>query len=192
MLNIHFKAWCWSWSSNTLATWCKEVTHWERCWFWERLKARGEGHDRGWGWDRWLDSITNSMGMSLSTTPGEGEGQGNLCSWGCKESDMTERQNNKKCPMSKESHFHSKWTTHTLQNPKTCPCSWPQGVFQMSICFGRGNFCLIFTLSIHLTAISLCHISFRGSQICLDAGLPGCLGGESLGDGPKRNSNASK
>ena len=27
ILNIHFKDWCWSWSSNTLATWCKELTH---------------------------------------------------------------------------------------------------------------------------------------------------------------------
>ena len=24
---------CWSWSSNTLATWCKEPTHWKRPWF---------------------------------------------------------------------------------------------------------------------------------------------------------------
>ena len=23
-LNIHWKNWCWSWSSNTLATWCEE------------------------------------------------------------------------------------------------------------------------------------------------------------------------
>ena len=28
--------------------WCKELTHWERPWFWERLKAGGEGDDRGW------------------------------------------------------------------------------------------------------------------------------------------------
>ena len=27
VLNIHWKDWCWSWSSNTLATWCKELTH---------------------------------------------------------------------------------------------------------------------------------------------------------------------
>ena len=25
--NIHWKDWCWSWSSNTLATWWKEMTH---------------------------------------------------------------------------------------------------------------------------------------------------------------------
>ena len=27
VLNIHWKGWCWSWNSNTLATWCKELTH---------------------------------------------------------------------------------------------------------------------------------------------------------------------
>ena len=34
---------CWSWNSNTLATWCKELTHWKRPWCWERLKAGGKG-----------------------------------------------------------------------------------------------------------------------------------------------------
>ena len=48
ILNIHWKDWCWSWSSNTLATWCKELTHWKRPWCWERLKAGGEGDNRGW------------------------------------------------------------------------------------------------------------------------------------------------
>ena len=37
-----WKDWCWSWSFNSLATWCEELTHWKRPWFWERLKARGE------------------------------------------------------------------------------------------------------------------------------------------------------
>ena len=46
-LNIHWKDWCWSWSSNTLATWFQELTHWKRPWCWERLKAGGEGDDRG-------------------------------------------------------------------------------------------------------------------------------------------------
>ena len=48
VLNIHWKDWCWSWSSNTLATWCEELTHWRRPWCWERLKARRERDDRGW------------------------------------------------------------------------------------------------------------------------------------------------
>ena len=47
VLTIHWKDWCWSWSSNTLATWCKELTHWKRPWCCERLKVGGEGDDRG-------------------------------------------------------------------------------------------------------------------------------------------------
>ena len=51
LLNIHWKVWCWSWNSNTLATWCKELTHLKRPWCWERLKAGREGANRGWyGW----------------------------------------------------------------------------------------------------------------------------------------------
>ena len=41
---------------NTLATWCKELTHWKRPWCWERLKAGGEGDNRGW--DGWMASWT--------------------------------------------------------------------------------------------------------------------------------------
>ena len=63
ILNIHWKDWCWSWSSNTLATWCKELAHWKRPWCWERLKAGREGDDRGG--DGWMAS-TNSMDLSLS------------------------------------------------------------------------------------------------------------------------------
>ena len=40
-----WKDWCWSWNSNTLANWCEELTHWERPWCWERLKA-AEGDSR--------------------------------------------------------------------------------------------------------------------------------------------------
>ena len=55
-LYIHWKDWCWSWNSNTLATWYKEPTHWKWPWCWERLKAGGEGDDRGW--DSWMASLT--------------------------------------------------------------------------------------------------------------------------------------
>ena len=41
---------------NTLATWCKELTHWKRPWCQERLKVGGEGDDRGW--DGWMASMT--------------------------------------------------------------------------------------------------------------------------------------
>ena len=43
-------------ASRILATGCKELTHWERPWCWERLKVRGEGDNRGW--DGWMASLT--------------------------------------------------------------------------------------------------------------------------------------
>ena len=45
-----------SWNSNTLATWCEELTYLKRPWCWERLKAGREGDDRGW--DGWIASLT--------------------------------------------------------------------------------------------------------------------------------------
>ena len=52
VLNVHWKDWCWSWNANTLATWCKELTHLKRHWFWETLKEGGEVEDKnemvGW------------------------------------------------------------------------------------------------------------------------------------------------
>ena len=39
-----------------MATWCEELTHWKRPWCRERLKAGGEGDDRGW--DGWMASPT--------------------------------------------------------------------------------------------------------------------------------------
>ena len=45
-----------SWCSNTLATWCKKPTHWKSPWSWERLRAGGEGDDRGR--DDWMASST--------------------------------------------------------------------------------------------------------------------------------------
>ena len=56
VLNIHWKDWCWSWNSDTLATWCEELTHWKRPWCWEGLGAGGKGDDRGW--DGWMASPT--------------------------------------------------------------------------------------------------------------------------------------
>ena len=56
VLNVHGKDRCWSWNSNTLATWWEVLTRWKRPWCWERLKAGGEGDDRGW--DGWLASPT--------------------------------------------------------------------------------------------------------------------------------------
>ena len=64
-LNIHWKYWCWSWSSNTLATWWEELPHWKRPWCWERVKAKAEGSSRGWdgqitSWTQWTWIWANS------------------------------------------------------------------------------------------------------------------------------------
>ena len=40
---------------QSLATSCKELTHWKRIWCWEVLGAWGEGDDRGW--DDWMASL---------------------------------------------------------------------------------------------------------------------------------------
>ena len=84
--------WCWSWNSNTLATWCGKLTHLKRPWFWERLRAGGEGDNRGW--DGWM--ILPTQWTWVGWTLGVDDGQGGLVccgSWGRKESDTTERLN---------------------------------------------------------------------------------------------------
>ena len=41
---------------NSLATWYNELTHLKRPWCWQRVRAGGEGDDRGW--DGWMASLT--------------------------------------------------------------------------------------------------------------------------------------
>ena len=59
-------------SFSIWSTWCKDLTHLERPWCWERLKAGGEGDDRGW--DGWMVSRTQwawkSMGWWWTGIPG--------------------------------------------------------------------------------------------------------------------------
>ena len=86
---IDWKDWCWSWSTNTLATWCEE-------WLIRKDPDTGEDwrqeekrmtEDEMVGWHHWLNA------HEFEQTPGVGEGQGSLacCSpWGRKELDMTE------------------------------------------------------------------------------------------------------
>ena len=56
VLGVHWKDWCWSEDSRTLATSCEELTHWKRPWCWEGLGAGREGDNRGW--DGWVASLT--------------------------------------------------------------------------------------------------------------------------------------
>ena len=79
----------WSWNSNTLATWCEQLTHLKKPWCWGRLRAGEEGmtEDEMVGWYHQLN------GHGFGWTPGVRDGQRGLAccgSWGCKELDMTE------------------------------------------------------------------------------------------------------
>ena len=109
-LSVHWKDWCWSWNSNTLATWCKQLTHLKRPWCWEGLGAGGEGDDRGW--DGWMASPAQWMWVWVNSTVGDGQG-GLVCcdSWGHKELDMTKLN----------------WIWWTLHTYKYMPPSCHQG-----------------------------------------------------------------
>ena len=89
VLGVHWKDWCWSWNSNTLATWCKSWLIGKdpdagKDWGQEE---KGTKEDEMVGWHHWLN------GHGFGWTPGVGDGQGGLAccsSWGHKESDTTE------------------------------------------------------------------------------------------------------
>ena len=115
----------WSWSSNTLATWCEELTHWKRPWCWERLKAGGEGDNR----DKMVEWHHRLNGHEFEQVPGDGEWQGSLacCStWSHKVSHTTERLNN-----SNECYFVNK-SFKPEKKVKTFSKTWGQihNIFQ--------------------------------------------------------------
>ena len=58
VLGVHWKDWCWSWNSNILDTWCKEL-------IFEKMFRNNEGRRRGRQRMRCLDGITDSMDISL-------------------------------------------------------------------------------------------------------------------------------
>ena len=78
VLNIHWEVWCWSWNSNTLATWCEELTLLKRPWCWERLKAGRKGDGRGW--NGWMASLTQWTWVWVYSGSGDGQGGLAFCS----------------------------------------------------------------------------------------------------------------
>ena len=80
-------------NSNTLASWFEELTHWKRPWSRQRLKAGGEGDDRGR--DSWMASPTRWTWVWAILGDCGGQGSLECCSpQGCKEPDTTEWLNN--------------------------------------------------------------------------------------------------
>ena len=76
VLGAHWKDCCWSWNSNTLATWCKELTHWKnpdsgRDWGQEE-NFSGTTEDEMAGWHQWLDMSLSELcelGMDRESWP---------------------------------------------------------------------------------------------------------------------------
>ena len=141
-MNIHWEDCCWSWSPSTLATWCKELTHWKRPWRWERLKTKGErgSRDEMAGWHHQLN------GHEFKPTPGDGGGQGSLecCSpQGWKESDTTEQVNsNKKWVRMLHRNGFSGLKFWSCGSNRACPCklhlagsSLPSSLFRSCLLF---------------------------------------------------------
>ena len=92
VLNIHWKHWCWSWSSSTLATWCK---NWligkeldsEKVWSQEE---KGMTENEMVRWHFWLDGheFVQSHGLQHARPPCPSptpEAYSNPCpsSWWC-------------------------------------------------------------------------------------------------------------
>ena len=114
--NIHWKDWCWSWNSTTLATWCEELTHLKSPWCWGRLKVGGKRDDRGW--DSWMPSPTQWTWVWVSSGSSWWTGGLVCCSpWGRKESDTTEQLNWTECMFIKTEK--PAWAHYCEVNSKT-------------------------------------------------------------------------
>ena len=71
-MGVHWKDWCWSWNFGHLMGRTDSL---KSPWWWERLKERGEGDDRGWdGWMaspiRWTWVWVNSRSWWWTGRPG--------------------------------------------------------------------------------------------------------------------------
>ena len=121
-LKIHWKDWCWNWSSSTLVAWCR-VDSPEKT----LMLGKTEGRKRKeWPRRRWLDSFSDHSPCpptqvdSIWETLGDSEGQGSLecChSWGHNELDTTEQQ-------------QDSWVLRLR--------AWKRGVKYYSMIFGTG------------------------------------------------------
>ena len=70
----------------------QRATHLKRPWYWERLRAGGEGDDRGW--DDWMASPTQWTWVWANSGVADRQGGLVCCNpWGHNELDTTERLN---------------------------------------------------------------------------------------------------
>ena len=80
VLGVNWKDWCWNWNSNTLATWCKKLTH-------RGQEEKGMTEDEMVGWHPWL----NGHGVGQTSAVGDIQAGLACCSsWGRKELETIE------------------------------------------------------------------------------------------------------
>ena len=85
VLNIHWKVWCWCWSSSTLATWCK-ANSLEKTLMLGKIEDRGKGTA---GWDGWMESQTHWTWVWADSKRQWRTGEPAVLSpWGLKELDV--------------------------------------------------------------------------------------------------------
>ena len=110
VLNIHWKDWWWNRNSNSLSTWYEELTHCKRPWCWQRLKAGGEGEDRGW--DGWMASPTRWTWVWVNSRSSDGQWSLACCSpRGRKDLDTTEWLNLTELMLKKQLFVKFLWNT---------------------------------------------------------------------------------
>jgi len=166
VLHIHWKDWCWSWNSNTLATWCKNGLLRKdldagKDW---RQEEKGMTKDEMVWRHHWLD------GHEFEQAPGVGDGQGSpacYSPWGHKESDMTERVNWTawSTPSTLQS---SKESLSSSMGPTRPTWSGPTKLSQLNSCllpYAKSYCCLVhssITSLILFVCLTLTHIPNQG------------------------------
>ena len=123
-LSIHWKDWCWSWSSNTLATWgTGKDPDAEKDWGHEEM---GVTEDEMVAWYHQFN------GHEFEQTVRDSERQGNLACWspwGPKELDMTEGLNNNRLTL------FDLWTNWTYECAFRTKFIYMEGTYYSSFLF---------------------------------------------------------
>ena len=174
VLVVVWKDCCWSWNPNTLATWCEELTHLKRPWCWERLRAGGEGDNRGW--DDWMASLTQWTWFWVNSGSWWWTGRPGMLPGVAKSNWTTElnwishylEHSNLVWNNFEKNYISFIWNSRTNKTNlsrkilEQCPWQWEQG--NKNILLTNGMFCIM--LGLGCIAVFICQILLQRFQ-CL-------------------------